>query len=97
MTSKNLPADEVTLPINSKPARRRRREPFGRIDKRGRSFRARYLHAGELHSAPQTFPNRGTAQVWLQRQRLLIANGEWVPPQVQAAREQETGVTVAQY
>ncbi len=70
------------------PAKRKRRETFGQIDKResGR-YRARYVGPdGERHNAPHTFDTLTDARAWLTARRVEITRGEWESPADAQAR-----------
>jgi integrase len=58
-----------------------RRRSFGTIDKRSSGrYRARYQHAGQTWSAPETFLDRRAAERWLADVDRSIGNGTWTPP-----------------
>ena len=51
------------------------------IRKRGSGrWQAGYLHHGQLHWAPATFPTKDSGVAWLAAERKLIDLGTWTPP-----------------
>lgn len=87
-------------------AARKKRESFGRVDKRrnGRR-RARYIGPDKvLYAAPETFATLAEARAWLVRRQVEIADGTWVPPEELATRREKQkrendrrNVTLAEY
>lgn len=67
-------------------AKKKQRRGFGYIRKlpSGR-FQASYIGADLIrYSAPSTFKDKGTAELWLGRERELIAEGKWTSPTVRS-------------
>lgn len=65
------------------------RRAFGQITKmRSGRHQARYTGPdGKLHTAPSTFEDRETAQLWLRAERVLCESPEtWEPPKVRATK-----------
>lgn len=66
-----------------------KRRAFGQITKmRSGRFQARYTGPDRrLHTAPSTFEDRETAQLWLRNERILTESPEsWEPPAVRLAK-----------
>lgn len=86
---------------------RKRRETFGRIDKRGSGrYRARYIDpdgrvtasgAPVLYSAPHTFDTITDARTWLNERQREIQRGEWKTPEALAAENAAKDETLAEY
>ena len=69
------------------------RRGFGSIEKRGKSYRARYKLYGQFHNAPHHFATKSAARQWLDSEKFLIdmaaaGRGEWTPPAERARQEQ---------
>lgn len=81
-----------------------RRRAFGTVAKlpSGR-YRARYRHQDQKHSAPTTFEDKETAQLWLRNERRAIEEDPlgWIPPAERAraaeAARRRRGVTFGAY
>lgn len=66
-----------------------KRRSFGQITKmRSGRYQARYTGPdGHLHTAPSTFDDKETAQLWLRNERTLCESPEaWEPPKVRASK-----------
>lgn len=89
------------------PKARKRRETFGRIDKRGSGrYRARYVDPGGrvtvagapvLYAAPHTFDTLTDARAWLNERQREIQRGEWKTPAALAAEKAASMETLAEY
>ena len=78
--------------------RHRSRRGFGRLRKRPSGRRqAGYLHHGQLHYAPSTFPNKDAGAAWLGSERRLIDLGTWTPPADRMAKAAAKKITLADY
>ncbi|MDQ6526880.1 site-specific integrase [Nocardioides sp. LHD-245] len=66
-----------------------KRRSFGQVTlMRSGRHQARYTGPdGKLHTAPSTFEDKETAQLWLRNERILTESPEtWEPPKVRAAK-----------
>lgn len=85
--------------------KRRSRRGFGRLRQRGSGrWQASYLHHGQLHYAPATFPTKGAGASWLLNEQDLIdldrrKPGTWTAPAQRAAKAaaSRSAVTVRDY
>ncbi|MCI6583444.1 MAG: site-specific integrase [Mobiluncus sp.] len=70
-----------------------KRSRFGNIQKlpSGR-YRARFKLRGEWINAPQTFPLKTPAELWLAQQQTAIALGIWVDPRVAKAEAEAKAI-----
>ncbi|MDV6309700.1 site-specific integrase [Gordonia amicalis] len=81
----------------------RSRRGFGRLRQRGSGrWQASYLHHGQLHYAPATFPTKDSGSSWLQNERDLIdldrrKPGTWTPPAERVTKAAARKLTLRDY
>jgi integrase len=76
----------------------RTRRSFGRLRERGSGrWQASYLHHGQLHYAPATFPSKDSGIAWLEAERKLIDNDNWTPPASRAMKASAKKLTMREY
>ena len=81
----------------------RSRRGFGRLRQRGSGrWQASYLHHGQLHYAPATFPTKDSGAAWLQNERDLIdldrrKPGTWTPPAERVTKAAARKLTLRDY
>ena len=81
----------------------RSRRGFGRLRQRGSGrWQASYLHHGQLHYAPATFPTKDSGAAWLQNERDLIdldrrKPGTWTPPADRVTKAAARKLTLRDY
>lgn len=81
----------------------RTRRGFGRLRQRGSGrWQAGYLHRGQLHWAPATFPNKDSGIAWLKGEQDLIdldrrQPGTWTPPADRVAKSAARKLTFSDY
>ena len=81
----------------------RTRRGFGRLRQRGSNrWQASYLHNGNLHYAPATFPTKDSGAAWLQNERDLIdldrrQPGTWTPPADRVTKAAARKLTLRDY
>lgn len=81
----------------------RTRRSFGRLRRRGSGrWQASYLHDGQLHYAPATFPTKDSGVSWLDSERHLIdlnrrTPGTWTPPAAREAKAAAKKLTLREY
>jgi integrase len=88
---------------NSKSTSKRPRRGFGRLRKRASGrWQAGYLHHGELHWAPATFPTKDSGAAWLLDEQDLIDRDRrkadiWTPPAERVTKAAAKKLTLADY
>ncbi|OBK97737.1 integrase [Mycobacterium asiaticum] len=76
----------------------RTRRSFGRLRKRASGrWQASYLHHGQLHYAPATFPSKDSGIAWLDAERKSIDNDNWAPPASRANKATAKALTLREY
>lgn len=75
-----------------------KRLQFGRTrQERSGRWSASYTHDGGVHRPEATLPTKAAAVAWLEGERKLIDNENWLPPAGRAARAQAARLTLRTY
>lgn len=70
---------------------------FGTVRKTGEGrWSARYQNAGKKFSSPEPFAKESQAKAWLEKERALIRDGDWTPPQERVKATETATLTVAE-